>query len=176
MSEARPASDAPRAAASPPGGAAQAPAFPRPLPRPSAESAPFWQALRRGRIELPRCTACGKLIFYPRAFCPHCLGRDVAWQEIDGRGTVYTFTVVHKPTNPYFMGSAPYVYAIVELEAGVRLPTMLVGCEPAEVRIGTPVEPVFERVDDEVTLLYFRPRAATAPAPRAGSREAPGRS
>ena len=172
-------SDAKATGGAPGGGGAAAgdmPAFPRPLPRPSAESARFWTSLRSGRIELPRCTSCGKLIFYPRSFCPHCLGRDVAWQEIDGRGSVYTFTVVHKPTNPYFMGSAPYVYAVVELEAGVRLPTMLVGCAPAEVRIGAPVEAVFEPVDDAVTLLYFRPRTAHTGAPEAGSRKTPGRS
>jgi uncharacterized OB-fold protein len=42
--------------------------------------------------------------------------------------------------------------------AAVPLPTPIVGCDPASVRIGAPVEPVFERVDDAVTLLHFAPR------------------
>jgi hypothetical protein len=134
------------------------PSFPRPLPRVEGDAAPYWRALAGGRIELPRCTACGKLVFYPRGFCPACLSRDVAWEEVAGAGRVYTFTVVRKPTAPWFFAQAPYVYAVVELDAGVRLPTRIVDCTPEEVTIGSPVEPVFERASDEVTLLHFRLR------------------
>ena len=62
----------------------------------------------------------------PVAADPACSSQDVAWHPVSGNGTVYTCTVVRKPTNPYFFGAAPYVYAVVELEVGVRLPTMLV--------------------------------------------------
>jgi uncharacterized OB-fold protein len=135
-----------------------APAFPRPLPRVDGEAAPFWRALAKGRIELPRCQDCTRFIFYPRSFCPTCLSRDVAWEAVEPSGTVYTFTVVHKPTMPWFAGRAPYVHAIVELACGVRLPTILVGCAPDDVSIGMAVEPVFEKASDEVTLLHFTPR------------------
>ncbi len=131
--------------------------FPRPLPKMDGASAPYWKALREGRIELPRCTACRRFIFYPRSFCPHCQATDVGWEAVDGRGKIYTFTVVHKPTNPYFYGQAPYVYALIELECGVRLSTMLVQCEPDRVAVGDAVLPVFEAVSDDVTLLHFRP-------------------
>jgi len=134
------------------------PASPRPLPKLEGDAAPYWRALAAGRIELPRCTACRRWVFYPRPFCPSCMSREVAWQEVSGNGTVYTFTIVRKPTNPYFLGQAPYVYAVVELDVGVRLPTMLVECDPEQVEIGAAVEPVFARVSDEVTLLHFRPR------------------
>jgi uncharacterized OB-fold protein len=134
------------------------PAFPRPLPRVEGDAAPYWRALGAGRIELPRCTSCKRWVFYPRPFCPACLAREVAWEEVAGSGRVYTFTIVRKPTNPYFFTQAPYVYAVVELAAGVRLPTMLIECVPERVAIGDPVEAVFTRVDDTVTLLHFRPR------------------
>jgi uncharacterized OB-fold protein len=138
-------------------GATQAPSFPRPLPKLEGDSLPYWRALAQGRIELPRCRRCSAWIFYPRPFCPRCLASDIAWERVEGRGTVYAFTVVHKPTNPYFFGEAPYVYAIVELACGVRLPTRIVGCPPDIVRVGAPVEAHFERVSDDVTLLYFAP-------------------
>jgi uncharacterized OB-fold protein len=136
------------------------PSFPRPLPRVEGDAAPFWKALAAHRIELPRCTACGTLIFYPRTFCTRCHSRDVRWEEISGVGRVYTFSVVHRATHPWFMDKTPYVYAIVELEAGVRLPTMLIGCAPEDVSVGMSVEPVFDRASDEVVLLHFRPRSA----------------
>lgn len=133
------------------------PAFPRPLPKTDGVAAPYWQALRETRIELPRCDGCTRLHFPPRAFCPHCHGRELTWQAVEGRGRVYTFTVVHKPTLPYFIASSPYVYALVELDCGIRLPTMLVECRPEDIRVDEPVEPVFTSVSDEVTLLHFRP-------------------
>ena len=135
------------------------PSFPRPLPRVEGDAAPYWQALAAGRIDLPRCKGCGHHVFYPRPFCPRCLSREVAWETVDGHGRVYTLTVVHQPPNPWFFGEAPYVYALVELPCGVRLPTRMVRCDPAAVRVGDAVEPVFERVDDAVTLLHFAPRS-----------------
>ena len=130
----------------------------RPLPKPEGDAERYWRALGQGRIELPRCRSCGRIVFVPRAFCPSCLSRDLAWEALDGNGTIYTFSVVHKPTHPAFFGDAPYVYALVELPAGVRLPTRVVGSPPASVRVGAPVEPVFERATDEVTLLHFKLR------------------
>jgi uncharacterized OB-fold protein len=70
---------------------------------------------------------------------------------------VYTFTVTHQNQAPGFRDELPYVLAYVELEEGVRLLTNIVGCPPDEVRIGTPVEVVFDDVTTEVTLPRFRP-------------------
>jgi acetyl-CoA acetyltransferase len=47
--------------------------------------------------------------------------------------------------------------AIVELVEGPRLHTKLVDCRDDEIRIGMPVEVVFDRINDEVTLPKFRP-------------------
>ncbi len=129
----------------------------RPLPSGKGDSARYWAALRAGRIELPRCQACESLVFYPRPHCPVCHGHDLEWVTLSGRGRVYTCTVVHRATHPWFMDKTPYVYALVELEEGVRLPSQIVGVPPAEVTIGLEVEAVFEKVDDEHTLLLFRP-------------------
>ncbi len=133
------------------------PGFPRPLPSLDGDSARYWKALGEGRIELPRCVECARLVFYPRPFCPACHSDHLAWEEISGAGRVYTFSVVHRATHPWFMDKTPYVYAVVELQAGVRLPTTVVECEPSAVRVGLRVEPVFEAADEGVTLLFFRP-------------------
>jgi uncharacterized OB-fold protein len=70
---------------------------------------------------------------------------------------VYSFTVTHQNQSPGFREELPYVLAIVELEEGPRLMTNVVGCAPDAVRIGMPVQAVFEDVTPEVTLLKFRP-------------------
>jgi hypothetical protein len=134
------------------------PDYAGPLPVPTPESRPFWEAARRHELALPRCRACGKLHFYPRAACPHCLSPEIAWQRVSGRGVVHTFTVVHRGGRGFPLGP-PYVLAIVELAEGPRLMTNLVGVEPdpARLRIGMPVEVAFEDVTPEVTLPRFRP-------------------
>ena len=52
----------------------------------------------------------------------------------------------------------PYVVAIVELEEGWHMLSNLVGIAPEEVEIGMPLEVVFERMSDEITLPYFKRR------------------
>ena len=53
----------------------------------------------------------------------------------------------------------PYVVAMIELEEGPRMPSNLVDVtmEPEHIKIGMPVEVVFEDVTDAITLPKFRP-------------------
>jgi uncharacterized OB-fold protein len=129
-----------------------------PIPVPTPETRPFWEASRRHELCLQRCRACGRHFFYPRAACPHCLASDIEWRRVSGRGTLHTFTVVHRGQRNFPLGT-PYVIAIVELTEGPRLMTNLVGIEPdpAKIRIGLPVEVVFEDVSAEIALPRFRP-------------------
>lgn len=127
----------------------------RPLPQPTADTAPYWEGLARGVITLPHCPACRHAVFPPRPFCPSCLGRDLEWSEIPARGRLLTWSVVHRATLPAFFGETPYVYALVELAGGVRVPTRIVTADFDRLEMGLEVEAVFEPVEN-ATLLYFR--------------------
>jgi uncharacterized OB-fold protein len=136
-------------------------AVPKPRPQPTPVSQPFWDALREERVELQRCDACGRWVYYPRARCPACLSDRLTWTPVDGLGTVYTFTVAEQPTAPPFADEVPQLLAVVELTEGVRVSTTLVDVEPDAIRVGMPVAPVFDHAafpDDGITLLRFRPR------------------
>jgi hypothetical protein len=52
----------------------------------------------------------------------------------------------------------PYVVIQVRLDCGVRLYSNPPGVEARALRIGMPVEGVFEDVTPDVTLLKFKPR------------------
>lgn len=106
-----------------------------------------------------RCEDCRKAYFYPRDICPNCGSARTQWFRASGRGTVYTFAVVHRAPHPGFGDRVPYVAAIVELEEGARIPTNLVGvdADPHKIKIGASVKPVFEKLTDTVTLLKFTP-------------------
>ena len=127
----------------------------RPLPRRTPISAPYFDALREGRLRLQRCPRDG-FFFYPRSRCPECLGDDWAWEDVSGRGTVYSFTVDRVGLDPAQRSRIPLVIAIIELEEGPRLTSNVVGCTPEAVSVGLPVVATFEDLGSE-TLVHFQP-------------------
>ena len=135
-------------------------AYDKPLPVPDPVTQPFWDGLKLGELRIQRCWACNDAVFYPRVVCPHCGSRKLAWTVCSGRGTVHAFTIAYRGTPAAFKSEAPCVVAMVELEEGARLMTNLVGVEPSPetVKIGMPVEIVFDKVTETVTLAKFRPR------------------
>jgi uncharacterized OB-fold protein len=135
----------------------------KPLPAIDEDGAPYWEACRQGRLTAQRCAACGHLRWPPSVLCPRCLALEHAWVTLSGRGTIYSFIVVHRPQHPAFFADAPYNVAIVELEEGIRLHTNVLDCANEDLRIGLPVEVVFVKVNDEVTLPKFRPRTPLSP-------------
>ncbi len=126
-----------------------------PLPRPSPESAPFWEACHNGELRLQRCRTCGRFWFPPGVFCPECWSTEWAWERTGGRGKIHSFVIYRRAYHPAF--PPPYVVAVVELTEGPRLPTRLTDVEPDRVRVGQPVEVVFAPVAGEVRLPLFRP-------------------
>jgi len=131
-----------------------------PLPRPTALSRPHWDGCREGELRVQRCRACGGYVFIPQPVCTHCQEASLEWVRSSGRGTLYSYTTVHRPQRPEF--EVPYTVAIVELEEGFFMLTNLVDCPAERMRIGMPVEVSFRRMSDEITLPMFRPAAGGA--------------
>jgi uncharacterized OB-fold protein len=132
----------------------------KPTPRISAFSRPFWQACNEERLVLQRCTAadCGKLIFYPRVCCPHCGGGELKWEQVSGRGSVTTFTIVQRPHHESFYAEAPFVFAAVALAEGAMIYTRI-ECDPAATDglIGKPVTVVFRDLTEKQKVPFFAP-------------------
>jgi uncharacterized OB-fold protein len=84
----------------------------------------------------------------------------VEWSQVSGRGTIHSYTVVRRAPGPAFAADVPYAVVLVELVEGPRMLSNLVSAEVDAIRIGDPVEVVFDAVTDEVTLPRFRPTAA----------------
>ncbi len=129
-----------------------------PVPKPTPETKPFWDATKQRRLLVQHCTQCNRHYFYPRPFCPHCLSGDVEWTQSCGRGRLHTFVINHRPPRHHPV-PAPFIIGIVELEEGPRLMSQIVDIDPdpTVVRCDMPVEVVFEDITDEITLPKFRP-------------------
>lgn len=129
------------------------------VPAPDPVTEPFWKAASQGVLSMQRCTGCKKLVFYPRPLCPNCGSHELEWQQLPGKGTVYSFSVVHRPAHPGMAAEVPYIVALVEVEEGVRLMTNLVDCDPGDVEVGLEVEVIFQRISEEIAIPLFRPKA-----------------
>jgi len=138
------------------GGAAAKPT--RMRPPLGHDNAWWWEGIKRGELLLQKCSGCATLRHPPRPMCGKC--QSTKWETVaaKGRGTLYSFTVVHHPKFPGF--EYPLVCGLVELEEGTRIVSNVVGCEPDEVRIGLPVVLSIENVDDEMKLPLFRAASA----------------
>jgi uncharacterized protein len=119
----------------------------------------YWDAAREGRLEVQRCAACSRWHFPPVIACPACQSEQLVPTPVSGRGVVYSFTRVEQPLGPVGEGPAtPFTLALIELpeQAGLRLLTNIVQTEAETVRVGMPVEVVFESYEGGV-LPQFRP-------------------
>jgi uncharacterized OB-fold protein len=126
-------------------------------PQPSELTKPYWDATRDRRLLLQWCASCDEPVHYPREVCPRCLGEGLSWREASGAGEVYAFGVHHQPASPLMADRVPYVVALIDLVEGARLMSNIVGCEPAEVRVGMSVKVTWEALSDGRHLPLFEP-------------------
>lgn len=132
---------------------------PRPRPAITHDNAFFFEGAKAHKLLIQRCAGCGTLRHPPRPACNRCGSYEWDTVEASGRGRVYSFVVNHYPQVPAF--DYPLAVALIELEEGTRLVSNVIGCDPADVHIGMPVQAEFVQFDEELTLPQFRPVEAT---------------
>ena len=127
------------------------------LPHIDEMSRPYWEGAKRHELLLQKCQECGHYRYPPGETCPSCLSDKLEWVKVSGRGSVYTWTVFHQAYHPAYKDDIPYAVVAVELEEGPRMITNLVNCRIEDIKVGMPVEVVFDDVTEEVSLPKFRP-------------------
>ncbi len=144
----------------------------RPLPQLTPTNEWFWTSGSDGHLRIQRCTDCGTLVHPPTPICPKCRSRSWEPTVVSGRATVVGSTVNRHQFLPGF--EPPYSIAIVALaeDAGVRLTTNVVGCDPDDVHIGQEVAVRFEQHDD-VWIPLFEPTGHTETTERIPEPEHP---
>ena len=133
-----------------------------PQPAPDADTRQFWEATAKGELAICRCQSCGLWMFPPLERCRTC-GGGTAFEKAAGTGVVYSFIVQRQAAVAGYLDATPYVVALVELDEqpGVRLPTRLVGVEPADVTCGMRVMAEFTGLPGgDFKVPVFRPVAS----------------
>jgi uncharacterized protein len=131
-------------------------AYLKPLPEISEQNRPFWEGLRQGEFRVPRCQNCGDYNWIPYPACRSCQSELQTWVKVSGRATVWSYSVVHRGPG-VFNDEVPYVVVLAKLVEEPRsliVTGNLIGAELDEIRIGMPLQIVYESVPGEDVVLY----------------------
>jgi 3-oxo-4,17-pregnadiene-20-carboxyl-CoA hydratase alpha subunit len=86
--------------------------------------------------------------------CPHCHSLEFEAVELTGRGSLYSYAVLHHPQHPSF--DYPVLAALVDLDEGIRLVSNLVDVD-GDIEIGMRLEVIFVPTAEERAVPVFRP-------------------
>ena len=131
------------------------PPLPRPVPIADEASQPFFDAAAEGKLLLRYCAQCKRFMTYSAEFCDNCLGSDLEWKAASGKGTVYSYVVMHQVLHPGFAGEVPYNVVVVETDEGPRLQSNLLGTSDADIKVGMRVEVECQQAGD-VMVPYWK--------------------
>ena len=132
----------------------------------------YFEAAREHRLVVKKCgeAECGLLRGEPGPGCPWCASLAWEWQEVSGKGTIYSYQVITHAIMPGFRDWTPYTVVLVELdeqsgepnpENGLRITANLLNAEmrpedPENVGIGKRVEVAFLDTENGLSLPQFR--------------------
>jgi uncharacterized OB-fold protein len=130
-----------------------------PYPIPEFDAAPFWEACQREELRMQRCTDCGHWRWTPAPLCTACQSARYSWEQLSGRGTVHTWTVVTHPVHPAAVERVPYVVVEVQLaeQENLCMISNLIDVAPEDISMDMAVEVTFVTHPHGDKLPQFRP-------------------
>lgn len=75
-------------------------------------------------VNVYECTQCQKKFIQRKWVCPACKDTEFHQKEINGEGTVFSFTRIHISSSE-FTHLTPYTVALIDLNDGVRVTARL---------------------------------------------------
>ena len=138
----------------------------RAVPEVTDLTRPFWDAAKQGRLVIQRCGDCRYYNHPPKEACDNCLSTGLAFEDVSGRGSVWSWTVMHQKSVAGFEDAVPYLTALIELDEQpmLLLVTNLPGAVLATLKIGDRVLVTFEPLSDGLHLPQFVPVYPGQPA------------
>ncbi len=132
----------------------------------------YFDAAMEHKLVVKKCSVegCGLLRGEPGAACPWCASLDWEWQEVSGKGTIYSYQVIEHAIMPAFRDWVPYTVVLVELDEqsgepnpgnGLRITANLLNEnmepeDPENVGIGKRVEAVFLDTEEGFSVPQFK--------------------
>ena len=93
------------------------------VPENDGEFLGYFEAAEQHKLVLKKCTACGLMRYPPGAGCPWCQSLEWTWQEVSGKGTIYSYEIIVHSIQPGFRDITPFPVVVVELDEQRGVPT-----------------------------------------------------
>src|SRR4051794_19153510 len=94
--------------------------YAKPVPVPDEASKPFFDGAKEHKLMIQKCSDCGVPIWPVKPRCDNCFSANIDWSEASGKGTLYTFALMHQLYHPGFESELPYNVSVIELKEGLR--------------------------------------------------------
>jgi uncharacterized OB-fold protein len=117
---------------------------------------PFWEGCREGQFLLHRCDVCGRN-YWPASLCIEHGGYSMHWVPTLGRGTLYTYTVMHHAYTSSMKGKTPYVVGVIKLAEGPFFHSNIIDCSRDAVAIDMALEVTMKEHESGLVMPVFRP-------------------
>ncbi len=86
-----------------------------------------------------RCRQCGEHFFGGATFCRNCTSGNLEPVKLGDRGTLYSYTVVHRPPDGW-QGNVPYALGQVRVSLGPHVLAEIVDCPFERLKVGMQLE------------------------------------
>jgi uncharacterized OB-fold protein len=97
----------------------------------------FYEHLRENRLTTTQCQDCEQITWPPKIICNECMSDNLKWVDFPPTGKIYAFTIQQAGIPPGF--DSPLVTALIDFDNGVRVISVLVDTDPAQVTVGADV-------------------------------------
>lgn len=127
---------------------------PKPEPRIDPWNRAFWAACQERRLIAQRCDQTGRVWLPPSPVSPESHDTSWKWVELSGRGTVWSFVIMHQKYFESFRENIPYNVAQIELEEGAMIISNVTGLENQDLEIGMSVQLVWETRENLIIPMF----------------------
>jgi len=108
--------------------------FVRGLYEPSPETKEYWEGLGRKELLIKQCSTCKAYCHPRRMVCSTCMSNALQWVVAEGKGKIYSYSVIHRPLSPKLKG--PYAVGLIELREGVVIFGRIIPADEQVIKIG----------------------------------------
>ena len=119
----------------------------------------FIRGLMKKKIMAVKCPACNLTYVPPKTVCTECFGQMEEWVELEGKGTLLTYSEINYPM-PAHPLPPPFIIGSVRVDGADTALIHIIGEVDIEnIMIGMKVEPVF-RENPQGSILdikHFKP-------------------
>lgn len=121
----------------------------KPKVTPTKETREFWNGCQKDILKYQYCNTCNTSQLIPGSVCKHCQSNDLKWAQSKGKGTILSFTEVHRAPISAFREETPYFIALIDMDEGFRLMTNINRDTHTQPFIGQPVTIVFTQQGEQ---------------------------